>query len=139
MIGCADEMQGTFVTTDAIIPLALLLSVIMFVVADDMSDAAPDDQVLGLADGPISGELLLDRTLSAELDALLRMDSSLDDFKSSFSRSSSLRGAAQRTPSKRRGINVVNFEFNDSRVTSRVETTRWKIKIIEFTSNDNLM
>lgn len=95
MIGCADEMQGTFVTTDAIIPLALLLSVIMFVVADDMSDAAPDDQVLGLADGPISGELLLDRTLSAELDALLRMDSSLDDFRSSFSRSSSL-GEAQR-------------------------------------------
>lgn len=92
MIGCADdEMQGTF-ATDAIIPLALLLSVIMFVVADDdMSDAAPDDQVLGFADGPISGELLLDSTLSAELDALLRMDSSLDDFKSSFSRSSSLR------------------------------------------------
>lgn len=100
MIGCADEMQGTFVTTDAIIPLALLLSVIMFVVADDMSDAAPDDQVLGLADGPISGELLLDRTLSAELDALLRMDSSLDDFKSSFSRSSSLvrRNAENATP-----------------------------------------
>lgn len=91
MIGCADEMQGTFVTTDAIIPLALLLSVIMLVVADDMSDAAPDDQVLGLAEGPINGELLLERTLSAELDALLRMDSSLDDFKSSFSRSSSLR------------------------------------------------
>lgn len=92
MIGCADdEMQGTFVTTDAIIPLALLLSVIMFVVADDISDAAPDDQVLGFADGPISGELLLDNMLSAELDALLRIDSSLDDFKSSFSRSSSLR------------------------------------------------
>lgn len=93
MIGCADdEMQGTFVTTDAIIPLALLLSVIMFVVADDdISDAAPDDQVLGFADGPMSGELLLDNTLSAELDALLRIDSSLDDFKSSFSRSSSLR------------------------------------------------
>lgn len=92
MIGCADdEMQGTFVTTDAIIPLALLLSVIMFVVADDISEAAPDDQVLGFADGPISGELLLDNMLSAELDALLRIDSSLDDFRSSFSRSSSLR------------------------------------------------
>lgn len=100
MIGCADdEMQGTF-ATDAIIPLALLLSVIMFVVADDdMSDAAPDDQVLGFADGPISGELLLDSTLSAELDALLRMDSSLDDFKSSFSRSSSLR-KTQKVPTK---------------------------------------
>lgn len=99
MIGCADdEMQGTF-ATDAIIPLALLLSVIMFVVADDMSDAAPDDQVLGFADGPINGELLLDSTLSAELDALLRMDSSLDDFKSSFSRSSSLR-KTQKVPTK---------------------------------------
>lgn len=101
MIGCADdEMQGTFVTTDAIIPLALLLSVTMFVVADDISDAAPDDQVLGFADGPISGELLLDSMLSAELDALLRIDSSLDDFKSSFSRSSSLR-KTQKVPIKR--------------------------------------
>lgn len=73
----------------------------MFVVADDdMSDAAPDDQVLGFADGPINGELLLDSTLSAELDALLRIDSSLDDFKSSFSRSSSLR-KTQKAPTKR--------------------------------------
>lgn len=72
----------------------------MFVVADDdMSDAAPDDQVLGFADGPINGELLLDSTLSAELDALLRIDSSLDDFKSSFSRSSSLK-KMQKVPTK---------------------------------------
>jgi hypothetical protein len=100
MIGCVDdEMQGTFVTTDAIIPLALLLSVIMFVVADDnISDAALDDQMLEFADRPMSGGSLLDNiiTLSSKLDALLHIDSSLGDFKSSFSRSSSLRKKCRR-------------------------------------------
>lgn len=90
MIGWAEEMQGTFVTIVEITPLLLILSVdIIFVVAG-VSDVVLDDQVAVFPDGPINGELLLDRTLSAELEVLLRIDSSLDDFRSSFSRSSSL-------------------------------------------------
>lgn len=90
MIGCADEMQGAFVTTAGITPLLLLLSVAITLVADCTSVAVLDGQVVEFPDGPISGELLLERTLSAELEVLLRIDSSLDDFRSSFSRSSSL-------------------------------------------------
>ena len=88
MIGCVDEMQGTFVTTAGITPLLLLFSVV--IVVDCISDVVPGGQVFGFPDGPISGELLLERTLSAELEVLLRIDSSLDDFRSSFSRSSYL-------------------------------------------------
>lgn len=90
MIGCADEMQGVFVTTAGITPLLLLLSVAIIFVADCTSVAEFEGQVVEFPDGPISGELLLERTLSAELEVLLRIDSSLDDFRSSFSRSSSL-------------------------------------------------
>lgn len=89
MIGCVDEMQGTFVTTAGITPLLTLLFSVAIMV-DCISDVVPGGQVFGFPDGPISGELLLERTLSAELEVLLRIDSSLDDFRSSFSRSSSL-------------------------------------------------
>lgn len=90
MIGCADEMQGIFVTTVGLTPLLLLLSVPIKFVVDCTSDVVLEDQVTGFPDGPISGELLLEGALSAELEVLLRIDSSLDDFRSSFSRSSSL-------------------------------------------------
>lgn len=89
MIGCA-EMQGAFVTTAGITPLLLLLSVVIIFAVDCTSDVVLEGQVVGFPDGPINGELLLERTLSAELEVLLRIDSSLDDFRSSFSRSSSL-------------------------------------------------
>lgn len=84
-------MQGIFVTTAGITPLLpLLLSDVIMLVVAGMSDVVLEDQVVGFPVGPISGELLLDRTLSAELEVLLLIDSSLDDFRSSFSRSSSL-------------------------------------------------
>lgn len=99
MIGWEDGTQATgFVTTLGItttptpplfvvsvfvdVPVAVLLASEVTIVVG---------QALALFVGPISGELLLDNALSAELEARRRMDSSLDDFSSSFSRSSSLR------------------------------------------------
>lgn len=50
--------------------------------------------------GPIKGELLLDKTLSAELDARLLIDSSLDEDFRSLSRSSSLMNTLNKIMSK---------------------------------------
>lgn len=86
-------MQGTCVTTVAgTIPLLVLLFSpdIVFVVRD-ISDTGVEDHAFDVpVELIINGELLLGRTLSAELEALRLMDSSLDDFNNSFSRSSSL-------------------------------------------------
>ena len=91
-MGCDDdETQGTFDTTDCIVELALEPSDCIMLAAIAASHATTAGQMFALLLGPIKGELLLDNTLSAELDALRLMDSSLDDDFKSLSRSSSLK------------------------------------------------
>lgn len=86
-------MQGTCVTTVAgtIPPLVLLFSPDIVFVVIDISDTGVEDHAFDVpVELIINGELLFGRTLSAELEALRLIDSSLDDFNNSFSRSSSL-------------------------------------------------
>ena len=94
MIGCEDGTQATgFVTTVGImeLPLVLISSACTDVGVIVSDETIVVGQAFALFVGPISGELLLDSALSAELEARRRIDSSLDDdFNNSFSRSSSL-------------------------------------------------
>lgn len=83
-MGCEDAR------TEGTIELALELSDCIILAAIAASQATTAGQMFALLLGPIRGELLLDSTLSAELDARLRIDSSLDDDFKSLSRSSSL-------------------------------------------------
>lgn len=95
-MGCDDEdneTQGTFGDTTAvgIMELGFELSddIIAAVIAASQATTA-GQMLVQLLLGPIKGELLIDKTLSAELDARLLIDSSLDDDFKSLSRSSSL-------------------------------------------------
>ena len=89
MIGCDDVKHGTLVTIVDIRPLAFVLSDCIELEAIDASEASTDCHMLELLAGPRKGILLFEVTFSAELDTIL-IDSSLDDFANSFSRSSSL-------------------------------------------------
>jgi hypothetical protein len=96
MMACDEDVtQAIFDTTVGMIELLLELSVCVLLAASAISQATTPGQIFTLPLGPIKGELLLDKTLSAELEARLLIDSSLDEDFKSLSRSSSLEEASK--------------------------------------------
>lgn len=89
MIGWDAMKHGTLAATVDTTPLAFVLSECIALDSINESEALTDCHMLELLVAPSNNVLLFEITFSAELDALL-IDSSLDDFTISFSRSSSL-------------------------------------------------